>query len=935
MEQTRRHNALRKTLQKQTIFQSLFESSNVIIHILDKNGTIQEANPTAFSKSGYSEEEIIGRGFTDILSPSSQKLFVEQFSFLLEEGFNRQELELVSKDKKIITVDCSAFVVHNEQGEITAIIYFQNPTQIDETRVVEVIEEVKEKYQMLVEKLHDGVLLEDTEGFITFINPRVTEILGYTEDELVGWHISTIIPTEEVENFEKERAKVSQGESTSYESSLMNKDGSLVPVILSATPLFTDKGDFQGVLSVVKDITARKRILDTLKISEEQYRTTIDSMNDMIHVIDGDLRIILTNSAFREHRDRLGLEPNVIGRTVFEVFPFSPERVFEEYLQVFDTEVPLITEQSSIMGDKEYISEVRKIPIFDVKEGEREVSRIITIVRDITERKQAERILRESERKFRLLAEASLVGITIAQETQHKYVNDALAQIVGYSREEMLTWTTSEIFKPIHPDDLPFVKEQWQKKETGEKDGVVPRHQFRIVTKTNDLKWVEVFSHTIRYDGKPALLAAYVDITEQKRIEEELQYQLKVSRVLSGISARFVAFTSYKEAINATLEDIGELIHADRSYIFTYNNDFTAISDIHEWCASGVVSVLEKLDNLPLDIFPGLSYHLKGRDSISIQDVIRLPLEVQKEREILVKLKIRSMIAFPIFLGSEVAGFLAIVDTQKPRNWLEEDLRVLRICSEIIGGVLSRKRAEEANLQLLQELRQANEALKDFAFVVSHDLRAPLRGIAYLTDWLVQDYANKLDKEGKDRIDLLLTRVKWMNALIDGILQYSQVGRIHEEKTKVDLNKLITEVIELLNPPKHRFSIIRETELPVLYCEKTRMSQIFQNLIDNAIKFMDKPHGEIRISCVDKGKFWEFKIADNGRGIEEENLDKIFQIFYRPISQDRVPSSGIGLSLVKKIIEQEKGEIWAESKVKQGSVFYFTVPKVTENSKEN
>ncbi len=934
MTRTEERKKTRQTLQdiesQYHLLQSLFESTNIFIHILDKNGRILFTNPIAINRLGYTEDELLKQNYVDFLTPSSQKQFSEQFVNLLEEKSTRQQLEIIGNDKSVITLESYSFAIQNEQGEVTALVFFQNVIT-EHKRIEEALRDAKGKYQMLVEKLHEGVLLEDADGFITFVNPRMSEILEYDEEELVGWHFSTIVPAEELDNVQKEAEKRSQGQISNFETALTANDGSTIPVIISSTPLFTDTAEFLGVLSVVTDITARKRVLETLKASEEQYRTTIDSMNDAIHVIDSDLRIILTNIAFKEQQKNRRLDPDVIGKTVFEAFPFSPDKVFEEYLQVYDREKTLITEQSFKVSDKEHIFDVRMIPIPD---SSGEIHRVVTVARDITESRQAEQRLRESEQKFRLLAEASLVGITIAQENQHKYVNDALAQIVGYSREEMLTWTTSEVPMPIYPDDLPFVKEQWKKKESGEEEGVIPRHQFRIVTKTNDLKWVEVFSHIIQFDGKPALLAAYIDITEQKRVEEELQYQLRVSHSLSEISARFVSFMSLDEAINITLKDIGELLFSDRSFIFLYEDNYRKISNKYEWCTLKEHSVKHKLMDLSNDVLERWFYYFQRGESISIQDVSLLSSEKENERNFLEKLKIRSLIAYPLFLGKRISGFLGIVDIQKPRNWIEEDVRILRICAEIIGGAMVRERAEAANLRLVHELRQANEALKDFAFVVSHDLRAPLRGIAYLTDWIAQDYGDKFDNEGKERIDLLLARVKWMNALIDGILQYSQVGRVYEKKTNIDLEKLISEVIELLNPPAHKFAIIFESKLPILYCEKTRISQIFQNLIDNAIKFMDKPHGEIRVSCIDKDDFWELIVADNGPGIEEGDFKKVFQIFQKAASQNKAESTGIGLALIKKIIEQEGGRIWVESIIGKGSKFHFTIPKRDKGLKD-
>jgi len=164
-----------------------------------------------------------------------------------------------------------------------------------------------------------------------------------------------------------------------------------------------------------------------------------------------------------------------------------------------------------------------------------------------------------------------------------------------------------------------------------------------------------------------------------------------------------------------------------------------------------------------------------------------------------------------------------------------------------------------------------------------------------------------------------------MNALIDGILQYSRVGNVKEEKIEVNLNSLVKNVIDLLSPSEN-IEIIIEDNLPTVFFEITRIEQIFQNLLNNAIKYMDKPHGNIYIGCNKEGNYWKFSVADNGPGIEEKYFGKIFQIFQTLKPRDEVESTGIGLSIVKKIAEMYGGKVWVESKIGYGSTFFFTLP---------
>ena len=237
-----------------------------------------------------------------------------------------------------------------------------------------------------------------------------------------------------------------------------------------------------------------------------------------------------------------------------------------------------------------------------------------------------------------------------------------------------------------------------------------------------------------------------------------------------------------------------------------------------------------------------------------------------------------------------------------------------------------RKVMEEQQEALIEDLNRANEELKDFAYIVSHDLKAPLRAISSLAEWVVKDYSNVIDEEGRENLQLLLGRARRMNSLIEGILRYSRIGRLKPELDELDTSKIVDTTIEALSPPPS-IKVTVESELPKIIYDKTHFAQVFQNLISNAIKHMGKPSGKIAVSCADAGEFWEFRVKDDGAGIDEKHFDRIFKIFQSLKPRDELESTGIGLTLVKKIVETNGGRIWVESKVGEGSEFHFTIPK--------
>lgn len=242
------------------------------------------------------------------------------------------------------------------------------------------------------------------------------------------------------------------------------------------------------------------------------------------------------------------------------------------------------------------------------------------------------------------------------------------------------------------------------------------------------------------------------------------------------------------------------------------------------------------------------------------------------------------------------------------------------------------RRVEERTAELArlnEELLSTNKELRDFAYVISHDLKAPLRGIGSLASWLSTDYGDVLDEEGRKQLGLLLDRAKRMESLIESILEYSRLGRIRDSVETVDANELVRSAIVMVSPPP-TVSVTTLGRLPRIRCERARMQQVFQNLIDNAVKFTDKPIGIVTISCRDAGSNWEFAVADNGPGIDPRYFEQIFQIFQTLGTADDKSSTGIGLTLVKRIVELHGGKVWVESEKGSGSTFLFTLPKKQE-----
>ncbi len=251
--------------------------------------------------------------------------------------------------------------------------------------------------------------------------------------------------------------------------------------------------------------------------------------------------------------------------------------------------------------------------------------------------------------------------------------------------------------------------------------------------------------------------------------------------------------------------------------------------------------------------------------------------------------------------------------------------------------VVERKSAEQQLQNLNEQLEQhiasrtaeaerRAQYLEQFAYVTSHDLKAPLRAVSNLAEWIEEDLSEKLDDSSREQLALLRDRVRRMHDLIEGLLEYSRVGRTDSQEEAVDTRELIEETIDSLSPPKG-FKIKIRGEMPTLYADRLQLGQVFSNLISNSLKHHVGSKGRIRIEVESDGKAYEFSVCDDGPGIAPEYHGKVFQMFQTLASVDMGGSTGIGLALVKKIVEEHGGTVRLESAVGEGTCVFFTWPR--------
>ncbi|MBD3228950.1 MAG: PAS domain S-box protein [Candidatus Lokiarchaeota archaeon] len=369
---------------------------------------------------------------------------------------------------------------------------------------------------------HEAIIITDNSLRIKEVNEKFLGLARKEKDDLIGKRIDRIeceiIDDPEVQMNIK---KVISGENINLEKKFTLNDGYDYYFIINLIPITFDDTS-PGLFMIITDITERKKAEIELKKSEKQYRLILNSIAESISVYDKDLKLVYVNPALIKWADKLGIGKIKIGRTVFENFPFLSERIKQEYEQVFKTGKSIITHEKNEFSHDIIYTETQKVPIFQ----DNEVIQVLTIIRDITSEKKTSMELEESEEKFRRITEQSLMGICILQDDCIKYVNEAFANVIDYTVDDVMNWKPKEYIKYIHPLDRDFVVEQARKKQEGNKD-IKIHYVFRGLTKTRNTVWVDNYAKTIMYDGRPADLIMITNITDRMKAQKELEVKEK------------------------------------------------------------------------------------------------------------------------------------------------------------------------------------------------------------------------------------------------------------------------------------------------------------------------------------------------------------------------------------------------------------------------
>ncbi len=507
--------------------------------------------------------------------------------------------------------------------------------------------------------------------------------------------------------------------------------------------------------------------------------------------------------------------------------------------------------------------------------------------------------------------------VEYGQPTQTTYISPQVETLLGYSPAEWLAdqklWR-----KLLHPDDkervLAAVK---QADATGESLNI----EYRLFTRASDIVWVQ--NRWAILVGEHAVHGLMFDITGRKKIEQALQVERE----------RLAQVINLQQAITRAIPELGEVLRA----VLDHARPLTR--------AEGVVIELAEGDELVYKAASGravsqLGLRLKITGSLSglaftLGETIYSADTDQDDRvvqPVAREMGVRSMVVVPLTY-KEAFGVLKVFSSQ-PGAFDNTHIQTLQLVAGLIAASISHARNFSANQKLIKErtaalaeLERSNQELEQFAYIASHDLKEPLRMVTNYLQLLTNYYANQLDERAKEFIAFAGDGAGRMRLLIDGLLAYSRVGTQGRPLAPTDCAQALQNALTNLQIAiEESRATITVNPLPSVMADEVQLTQLFQNLVGNAIKFRGQALPQIDIGATQHNSEWRFWVRDNGIGLDPEFAERIFIIFQRLHTREEYAGAGLGLAICKRIVERHGGHIWVESQPGQGATFYFTIP---------
>lgn len=439
------------------------------------------------------------------------------------------------------------------------------------------------------------------------------------------------------------------------------------------------------------------------------------------------------------------------------------------------------------------------------------------------------------------------------------------------------------------------------------------------------------------------------DVTEQQLARQSREHLNDFVLLLFRLATRFInlPLQQMDEAVDAALRDMGEFLHVDRTYLFTYDHPAGTSTNTHEWCSAGVEPQKHLYQNAPIGpLDDWYTLHRSGQ-KIQVTDTTTLPQG--SLRKLLERMSIRSVLTLPLMDAGTCRGFVGLDVVGEAREYGQEEITLLELFAQMLVNMQLRAQAAEQVREMTEQLEQkvkertqqlnesvqrlqaVNRELESFNYSASHDLRTPLRGIEGFSSLLLEEHAQQLDEQGKEYLRRIQRATLHMSQLVSDLLAYSRLQQMTERIEPVNVKDCVEQVLMPFQDEltaRHGQVVVDIPEGLCVRATAQGLSIVLRNLLDNALKFT--PAGQvpqIRIDARTEDTQVLLGVADRGMGFDMKHHDRIFDMFQRLHRQDQIPGTGIGLALVHKAVERMGGKIRADSAPGQGARFEISLPR--------
>lgn len=969
-------------------YEEIFRDSlDAFIIISSENGKIIEVNNGAATLLGYEKEKMLDLAVKDVFSEEEyDKLRLRYLNNSLSFNETFLDSEFTNRNHKKIPVTVSVKKINNKNRFL---LIARDISRVRQT------EEALRREAFIFENLNDAVLITDLKGYIQSWNKAAEKIFGYTKEEVVDRFINILFKQSEFDQyFGKIRNTIEQTLHWNGETGITRKDGNEGIAETSVFPFRDSSGEHIAYVVIVKDITLRKRAERLMRERDLMYRSLIESSADAIYVLK-EKKLLLVNSAW------------------CRLFGYTKEEALAENFDVMNIVAP---ESKKFISEK-YLRTASEIPdasTYELKgitknntliDLEVKVSKILWngeqvyqgIYRDITEKKKREIELRESEEKFRKLAEKSLVGIYIIQDNVFKYVNPKFTEIFGYSAEELINVKG--------PADLTYyadrnkVNDNVASRLAGLTDSIA--YSFRGLKKDNTINYVDVFGTRTRLGGKPAVIGTLVDITEKRKAEKALKdSEEKYRKIIESANDAIVIadtetgiiidINKQTEILTGHIKEelIGksvlQLHPEDKRELYTkifneavIQNQQILPEDIFIKHKNGAVIPVEISNSRYTlngrDVMQGIFRDLRERKKVE-EEIRKLSRAVEQSPSAIIITDIQGNIEYVNPHFCKVTGYsLSETIGQNPRilksgttsdNEYKEMWETISEGNEWRGefhnkkkngdlyweqasispirdergnithyiaikeDITDKKRMQEELLFAKEKAEESDKMKSEFLSQMSHEIRTPLNVILSYNSFLKEELSETLNEDIRLSFNSIDSAGKRLLRTIDMILNLAaiQKGKIDISFDPVDLRDILTVLSKEFEFQAREKKLSLKLKLPpekiMIPADEYLLGEIFQNLLNNSIKYTNQGGIEIELFSPEDNKV-RVDIRDTGIGISEKYLPKLFL----PFTQEetgytrKFEGNGLGLALVKSYLDLLNAEINVKSEKKRGTTF--------------